>query len=90
MASWIPSMTGWEDHGGVFNFEPVISTWRPNRLDILVWGDDDHLYHQAWDGTKWLPSMTVWEDHGGLLMSDPVSCHRVLLKDRLLKAVTSE
>jgi hypothetical protein len=38
MPSWIPSMTGWEDHAGVFSFEPVLATWGPNRLDIVVRG----------------------------------------------------
>lgn len=53
--------------GGGTTAEPAISSWGVGRLDLFERGSDNHIYHQAWSGTKWLG----WENLGGNVVSGP-------------------
>jgi hypothetical protein len=37
-SSWLPSTTGYESLGGVFNTHPVVASWASNRLDVFGTG----------------------------------------------------
>jgi ABC-type taurine transport system substrate-binding protein len=45
--------------------------WGPNRLDVLVLGNDRALYHKAWDGSAWSPSANGYNNLGGVCTSVP-------------------
>ena len=46
-------------------------SWGTNRLDIFGLGQDNAMYHKAWDGNSWLPSENDWERLGGVFTSPP-------------------
>ncbi len=46
-------------------------SWSPNRLDLLGLGNDNQMYHKAWNGIGWYPSLTGWEPLGGTFDSPP-------------------
>ena len=66
-AHWQPSQSGWDPLGGAIRdgSSASVTSWGPNRLDIVVVSDDRQLYHKAWDGGRWLPSPTGFEPLGG-------------------------
>ena len=70
-SSWGPSLTGYEDMGGVCTSRPQVVAWDSNRLDVFVTGTDSALYHKWWDGSNWGPSLTGYERMGGLCVGDP-------------------
>ena len=43
-------------------------SWGTNRLDIFGLGEDNAMYHKAWDGKSWLPSVNDWERLGGVFI----------------------
>lgn len=65
-SAWYPSVSGWENLGGVFNSPPRVVSWSPNRLDIFGLGTDNAMYHKAWSGSSWYPSASGWENLGGV------------------------
>jgi hypothetical protein len=71
--SWGPSMTGWEDHGGIINGPPkIVSRW-PNDLQIFVQGSTGALHNQGWSpSTQWVPSLTQWGYVPGNMMGGPL------------------
>ncbi|WLI88771.1 M43 family zinc metalloprotease [Massilia sp. R2A-15] len=69
-SSWGPSLTGYENQGGVCTSSPQAVSWGPNRLDVFVTGTDSALYHKWW-GPGWGPSLTGYEYMGGLCVGDP-------------------
>jgi hypothetical protein len=70
-SKWVPSMTGWEDHGGRgADYPGWVGTWGPDRYDLVTGAWNNHVWHQAWNGTTWVPSMSTWEDHGGLITDE--------------------
>jgi hypothetical protein len=52
-----------ENLGGVVNSNPAAVSWGPNRIDIFYCGQNNHLWHQWWDGAQWNPE----QDLGGVL-----------------------
>jgi len=70
-AAWGPSVTGYEQQGGVCLTAPEVAAWSPNRLDVFVLGTDRALYHKWWNGAAWGPSLTGWESLGGVCASPP-------------------
>ncbi len=69
-SAWGPSVTGYENMGGVASSTPQVVAWGPNRLDLFVTGTDSALYHK-WYGGAWGPSLTGYENLGGVCVGDP-------------------
>lgn len=44
-ASW----SDWEDLGGKLTTAPTAASWGPNRLDVFAGGENQHLWHKAWN-----------------------------------------
>jgi hypothetical protein len=53
--------------GGQTLGDPDVASWGANRLDVVVTGVDNALWHKSWDGTQWI----AWESLGGILTSSP-------------------
>jgi ABC-type taurine transport system substrate-binding protein len=70
-SAWGPSVTGYEQMGGVCTSVPQVVAWGPNRLDVFVTGTDSALYHKWWNGSAWGPSVTGYENMGGVCVDDP-------------------
>jgi ABC-type taurine transport system substrate-binding protein len=70
-SSWGPSVTGYENMGGICTSVPQAVSWGPNRLDVFVTGTDSALYHKWWNGASWGPSVTGFENMGGVCVGDP-------------------
>ncbi|WP_308700737.1 M43 family zinc metalloprotease [Pseudoduganella rivuli] len=70
-SAWGPSVTGYENMGGVCTSVPQAVAWGPNRLDVFVTGVDSALYHKWWNGAAWGPSVTGYENMGGICLGDP-------------------
>lgn len=51
----------WTDLGGEFKKAPAAASWGPDRVDVVVRGNDDELWHRSYDGTTW----TSWAKVGG-------------------------
>jgi hypothetical protein len=68
--AWGPSVTGYDNMGGVSTSTPQAVAWGPNRLDLFVTGTDSALYHKWFNGA-WGPSPTGYENMGGLCVGDP-------------------
>ncbi len=66
-SAWGPSVTGYENLGGICMSAPEVASWAPNRLDAFVLGTDHAVYHQAYAGAGW----SGWEYLGGVCMSPP-------------------
>ncbi|WP_332879597.1 M43 family zinc metalloprotease [Massilia sp. S19_KUP03_FR1] len=69
-SAWGPSVTGYENMGGVCTSTPQVVSWGPNRLDLFVTGTDSALYHK-WYAGAWGPSLTGYENMGGVCVGDP-------------------
>jgi hypothetical protein len=65
--AWGPSVTGYENQGGVVIGNPAPVSWTGDRLDVFVEGTDRALYHKWWDGNAWGPSLTGYEGLGGII-----------------------
>jgi hypothetical protein len=70
-SAWGPSLTGYENMGGICTSSPQVVAWGPNRLDVFVTGTDSALYHKWWNGSAWGPSLTGYENMGGICVGDP-------------------
>jgi hypothetical protein len=70
-SAWAPSLTGYENLGGVCTSAPQVVAWDGNRLDAFVTGTDSGLYHKWWNGSAWGPSASGYENLGGLCVGDP-------------------
>jgi ABC-type taurine transport system substrate-binding protein len=70
-SAWGPSVTGYENMGGVCTSAPQVVSWGANRLDVFVTGTDSALYHKWWNGGAWGPSVTGYENMGGVCVGDP-------------------
>ncbi|GEP28303.1 hypothetical protein CLE01_29010 [Cryobacterium levicorallinum] len=66
-----PSITGYENMGGIAESVPQAVAWSPDRLDLFVTGTDSALYHKWWNGSSWGPSVTGYENMGGIATSQP-------------------
>ena len=53
------SVAGWESVGGRLASTPLVLSWGSLRLDAIVRGTDNGVWH-AWFGTAW-----HWESLGG-------------------------
>jgi len=61
----------WEALGpGVFQSEPTIVSWGPNRIDIFGVGTDSQCYTKFWNGSNFSPT---WVSLGGILTSPPTA-----------------
>jgi hypothetical protein len=56
----------WQSLGGVGTSKPASASWGNGRLDVVVRGTDQQLWHTWWDG-----SWHGWEPLGGVLSSGP-------------------
>jgi hypothetical protein len=63
----VPHWSQEEDLGGVLSSAPTAASWGNNRLDIFYPGQNNHLWHRAWDGAQWNNE----EDLGGVLSTGP-------------------
>ncbi|MDF2520496.1 MAG: hypothetical protein K0R84_1124 [Clostridia bacterium] len=63
----LPGWSQWEDLGGILTSGPAVASWQANRLDVFGRGQNNHLWHKWWDGSRW----SEWEDLGGILTSAP-------------------
>ena len=68
--------TNWEDAAwsawspaGAATSTPAVTSWGAGRLDMFVRGQDNALWHRAWDGSAW----TGWVSLGGTLTSAPAA-----------------
>lgn len=66
-SAWSPSLTGFDNLGGVCTSRPRATAWAPNRLDVFVTGTNGDLFHKAWNGTAWSPSVSGYESLGGVV-----------------------
>jgi hypothetical protein len=59
---WGPSLTGWEDRGGILSTAPTAISWSQDRLDVFVLGEEPsyELFQMYWS------SETGWSDWIGL------------------------
>jgi hypothetical protein len=60
------SFSAWESLGGILTSVPTVTSWAPNRLDIVATGTDYAAYHKWWDGSSW----GGFEDFGGIFTSE--------------------
>jgi hypothetical protein len=70
-SAWGPSLTGYENMGGICSSSPQVVSWGANRLDVFLTGTDSALYHKWWNGSAWGPSLTGYERMGGTCVGDP-------------------
>jgi subtilisin family serine protease len=70
-STWGPSVTGYENMGGICMSRPEVVAWGPNRLDVFVLGTNRALFHKWWNGSAWGPSVTGYENMGGVCASPP-------------------
>lgn len=58
---WFPSDSAWENFGGDFSSDPVVTSWGPGRLDIIgISSDGGSILHKFWH-----EGWSKWEDLGG-------------------------
>ena len=50
--------------------QPAVTAWSAQRLDIVVRGTDNQVYHKAWTGKSWYPSIDGWSSLGGEISSN--------------------
>ena len=63
---WSP----WGTKGASIDVTPAVASRGPNRLDVFVRGEDDHLWVLQWNGQQW----NKWRDMGaGRLTSSPAA-----------------
>jgi hypothetical protein len=56
--------------GGTF----AVTSWGPNRIDIVGQGGDGVYYHKAWTGSAWVPAASAnWESLGGGFIGPPAA-----------------
>ena len=73
--NWIPWSSGEEKipklNVGIKSAPSVVSP-KAGRFDIVVQGNDNHIYHLSWDGESggWFP----WEDLNGQATAVPTCC----------------
>jgi ABC-type taurine transport system substrate-binding protein len=70
-SAWGPSVTGYENMGGVCTSSPQVVAWGPDRLDVFVTGTTSALHHKWWNGSAWGPSVTGYENLGGVCVGEP-------------------
>jgi ABC-type taurine transport system substrate-binding protein len=70
-SAWSPSLTGYDNLGGVCTSVPQAVSWGADRLDVFVTGTDSALYHKSWNGSAWGPSVTGFNNLGGICVGDP-------------------
>jgi hypothetical protein len=70
-SAWGPSVTGYENLGGVCTSSPQVVAWGPDRLDVFVTGTTSALHHKWWNGSAWGPSVTGYENLGGVCVGEP-------------------
>lgn len=54
---------------GGFTSSPTVSSWAANRLDAFARGQDNAIWHAAWNGASW----SGWESLGGGFTSAPAA-----------------
>ncbi|MCP3144494.1 hypothetical protein [Pyxidicoccus xibeiensis] len=59
----------WESLGGGFTSGPAVASWGANRLDVFGRGQDNQLWHMAWNGSSWIG----WGALAGQITSDPAA-----------------
>ena len=57
----------WTSLGGALLGGPDAASWGAGRLDIFVRGQDNAVWHRAWNGSSW----GSWESVGGVATSSP-------------------
>ena len=54
-----------------------MSSWGPDRIDLLLTGGDNGIYHKNWDGKNWIPGTTSFNKPiSGTWIGDPVYISR--------------
>ena len=38
-----------------------MTSWGPDRIDVLLTGSDNGVYHKSWDGKQWSPSVDSFD-----------------------------
>jgi spore germination protein YaaH len=59
----------WQYLGGQLSAGPAATTFGINRIDVFARGQDNHLWHQVFNGTTW----SGWETLGGTITADPAA-----------------
>lgn len=65
-----PDLFPWSDLGGDFQGVPAISS-KGGRIDIVVRGKDDQLWHKIFVDGQWFPSYNEWTAIGGKTNHSP-------------------
>jgi murein DD-endopeptidase MepM/ murein hydrolase activator NlpD len=69
-AAPLPSLAGsWDYLGGTATSAPAAASRGPGRLDVLVRGTDNAIWHRWWEGGAWYG----WESLGGVGTSAPTA-----------------
>jgi hypothetical protein len=55
--------------GGVLTSAPAAESWGPNRIDVIVRGTNNAVWHK-----RWAPGWSGWSSLGGIATSDPAIC----------------
>ncbi|TMC00532.1 MAG: hypothetical protein E6J40_01845 [Chloroflexi bacterium] len=58
--------SGAEMLGGVITSDPDAASWAAGHLDVFARGQDNAIWHRAWNGTTW----GSWDSLGGVSLSD--------------------
>ncbi|TFD61883.1 hypothetical protein [Cryobacterium sp. Hh38] len=64
-----PSITGYENMGGIATSQPRVVSWAPGRLDVFLTGTNSALFHKWFNDAAWGPSLTGYESLGGVITS---------------------
>jgi hypothetical protein len=67
--TWADRWQGPLNLGGFSEDAPAITSWGPNRLDVLIKGGDGVLQHRFWNGSRW----SDWEFVVNPLYSGPAA-----------------
>src|SRR5205807_3802209 len=70
LASFISTLVIDGNSSSSFAPGPAAVSWGPNRIDVMVRGGGDAIYHKYWDGSSWLPS-GGFEKIGGISSYGP-------------------
>lgn len=69
IAQKLTTVTVWDPLNGLTNADPAVSAASTTRMDAVIRGTDNAIWHNTWNGTGW----AGWESLGGTLASRPAT-----------------
>jgi hypothetical protein len=71
--SWAGLWTGWVDLHGKSASAPVLVSTTPDRIDLVVQGMDNGIYHKTYTGSPPSGTWSSWNSPGGATSSRPAA-----------------